>query len=175
MALVQFIPPSLPSLPPGEETRQLAGALTRLYSVVFKIIEHAPDFVPVEVAEELQESWSEFNSRFKTSVEDLAKLVDPNTDPYKTLVANGLTGKTGLMKRSWVARLCDRFTSIFPREENSEQRQKVVVTPQIADTAHQVCEAGETIVKSIPGFHYCEEFLGITRQLIRARYRRWDA
>jgi hypothetical protein len=107
-------------------------------------------------------------------VRDLAQLPPPpnvaalqRQTQDAALSENGLTAESGVLKRSTLGRLKDSFFRFFRAEPRTSEN-----IMQAAEGAVWYLELGESVVKSVTGYHHVEEFLGLTRTLINLRARR---
>ena len=169
----------VPPFTADEERRLLAVAVNDLYKTMDIIVQRAGDFIPGEAVGEVRAAWEASQAAGMAAlVRDLARMPPvpppPNQPPIiqrdtqdTTLRENGLTGESGALKRSMLGRLKDNFLRFFHAQPSTSENLR-----SAAEGAAWYLELGESVVKSITGYHHVEEILGVTRTLINIRARR---
>jgi hypothetical protein len=147
-----------------EQLRQLAAAVKDLYHVMEIIVTHAEQFVPGEAVDELKDAWYETEA---AAIDRIIPDVLTNQNIRSGLEQNGLLGKSGKLKRSMAGRLKDKFYEWFHLSNKTNHDSK-----NTAEAAGSYLETLENIMKSIPGAHAVEEFVGTTKQLVMLWARR---
>jgi hypothetical protein len=156
----------------NEERRQLAEVINRLYYIMGVIVSHANEFVPGDLVEKLQFAWNESHQNIANLVLELNKQYptrDEGLISNASLEKNGLTKKSGALKRSWLGRLEDSFLVFFdiiPRTPED--------TKNAARAARDCLEGGESVVESlaefVPYHHQVKELISLIRQAVRMKW-----
>ncbi len=150
----------------SEEMRLLAEAVADLHYVASLIVESASYLLPGESIDEVVNAWNQSEPTMRSLVQELTAS-NATAIPYPTLVTSELTGAAGKLKRSFLARLRDRFLLYWNSDPRTDDKQTKAV-----EAGADYLELGATVVSSIPGHEQVVEMLSLFKQLLGIRARR---
>lgn len=158
---------TVPEPDPHEELRQLAEVVSDLHYVVSLIVDNATQLLPGESIEEVANAWNQSDQSMRDLADKLTTKDSTKAIQYADLQKNELTGAPGKLKRSFLARVRDRFLQFWNSDPRTDDKRT-----KAAEAGAEYLEAGATVISSIPGYEKVVEILSLLKQLLGIRARR---